>query len=140
MHKHIYQNNHEIRPISDIDILIKKENLIEVLKVSEDLGFDIAKWKTIKKEGLEIYRNPNPFHKNGLAQLDIHTTATGFDFALDSNDNVHISWYGLSEYDLMYTTDSSGEWSTVSVDAADRRGGANSIEVDSVDNIHILYT
>ena len=24
-------------------------------------------------------------------QLDIHTTATGFDFALDSNDNVHIS-------------------------------------------------
>ncbi len=73
-------------------------------------------------------------------QLDIHTTATGFDFALDSNDNVHISWYGLSEYDLMYTTDSSGEWSTVSVDAADRRGGANSIEVDSMDNIHILYT
>ena len=77
MHKHIYQNNHEIRPISDIDILIKKENLIEVLKVSEDLGFDIAKWKTIKKEGLEIYRNPNPFHKNGLAQLDIHTTIKG---------------------------------------------------------------
>ena len=92
MHKHIYQNNHEIRPISDIDILIKKENLIEVLKVSEDLGFDIAKWKTIKKEGLEIYRNPNPFHKNGLAQLDIHTTIKGsiyqdkIDFELFAKD------------------------------------------------------
>ena len=73
-------------------------------------------------------------------QLDLFTTASSFDFALDSNDNVHISWYGLSEYDLMYTTDSSGEWSTVPVDTADRRGGANSIELDSMDNIHILYT
>jgi len=77
MHKHLYQNNHDLRPISDIDILVEKEDLIEVLKVSHDIGFDISRWKTMKKDGLELYRNPNPFHKNGLAQLDIHTTIKG---------------------------------------------------------------
>ena len=92
MHKHIYQNNHDLRPISDIDILIEKENLIEVLKVSQDLGFDISRWETMKNDGLEVYRNPNPFHKNGQAQLDIHTTIKGsmyqskIDFELFARD------------------------------------------------------
>ena len=92
MHKHIYQNNHDLRPISDIDILVEKEDLIEVLKVSQDLGFDISRWETMKNDGLEVYRNPNPFHKNGQAQLDIHTTIKGsmyqskIDFELFARD------------------------------------------------------
>jgi len=77
MHRHLYLNNHDLRPISDIDILVEKEDLIEVLNVSHDIGFDISRWKTMKKDGLELYRNPNPFHKNGQAQLDIHTTIKG---------------------------------------------------------------
>ena len=44
-----------------------------MLNVIHDLGFDISSGKK-QKEGFELYRNPNPFHKNGQAQLDIHTT------------------------------------------------------------------
>ena len=77
MHRQIYLNMHDIRPISDIDILIKKDDFIEVMDISHELGFDISRWKAKKEEDYELYRNPNPFHKNGQAQLDIHTTIKG---------------------------------------------------------------
>ena len=73
MHKYFYQNDPSLRPLSDIDILVKKENVIEVINICKNLGFDVSKWSSIKEEGLELYRNPNPFHKNGQAQVDIHT-------------------------------------------------------------------
>ncbi len=106
MHKHIYQNNHDLRPISDIDILVKKEDLIEVIKVSEELGFDISRWKTIKKDGLELYKSPNPLHENGQAQLDIHIEIKGsiyqdkIDFGLFAKDLILSEKHYCSVEDL----------------------------------------
>lgn len=87
MHKYFYQNNASLRPLSDIDILVKKENVIEVINICKNLGFDVSRWSSMKQEGLEIYRNPNPFHKNGQAQLDIHTLSKSSIFYKEGNFN-----------------------------------------------------
>ena len=77
MHKYYFQNEPAMRPISDIDILINKDDLIDVIGICDTLGFDVSRWSSMQKEGLELYRNPNPFHKNGQAQIDIHTSLKG---------------------------------------------------------------
>ena len=64
---------------------------------------------------------------------------TDFDMVIDSNNSIHISWQNSSNRDLMYTTNSSGDWVTTAVDTSGRKGGANSITVDSNNNPHILY-
>ena len=95
MHQHIYSSEHTIRPISDIDILIEKKDLTQVLNIVHDLGFDVSKWEATEREGFELYRNPNPFHKNGQAQLDIHTTIKSsmyqdkIDFSSFAKDLIH---------------------------------------------------
>lgn len=71
--------------------------------------------------------------------LNIKNYTIDFDMVIDSNDSVHISWQNSSNRDLMYTTNSSGDWVTTAVDTSGRKGGANSITVDSNNNPHILY-
>ena len=71
--------------------------------------------------------------------LNITVLASSFDMAIDSNDNIHISWENYTDYDLMYTTNASGEWITTSVDTSGRKGYANSIAVDSQNKPHIMY-
>ncbi len=70
----------------------------------------------------------------------VDTNVLEFDMAIDSNDSIHISWEDYDNRDLMYTTNSSGEWTTVSVDTSGRRGDANSIAIDSNNKPHITYT
>ena len=61
--------------------------------------------------------------------------------AIDSNDKIHISYYNnsLSGYDLKYATDSSGSWTTDTLDSAGDVGRYTSIAIDSNDRIHISY-
>ncbi|MEC8073262.1 MAG: putative Ig domain-containing protein, partial [Candidatus Thermoplasmatota archaeon] len=61
--------------------------------------------------------------------------------AIDSNDNVHISYLNESDDDmkLMYATDASGSWVTTIVDSTGRVGEYTSIAIDSNDKVHISY-
>ena len=52
MHQHIYSSEHTIRPISDIDILIEKKDLTQVLNIVHDLGFDVSSGKQQKEKVL----------------------------------------------------------------------------------------
>jgi hypothetical protein len=51
---------------------------------------------------------------------------------------VHISYYKIPE--LAYMTNASGSWLGGRVDQQDGRGQFNSIAVDSLNNIHIIYS
>jgi len=59
--------------------------------------------------------------------------------ALDSNDNVHISYYDDTNNDLKYATDKSGSWVYTTIDFTGDVGKDTSIAVDSNDSIHISY-
>jgi len=59
--------------------------------------------------------------------------------ALDSLDNVHISYDDNTNNDLKYATDASGSWETEAVDSAGDVGEDTSIALDSSDNVHISY-
>ena len=64
--------------------------------------------------------------------------------AIDSNDDVHISYYDASNKDLKYATCSSGctsasNWNDVSVDTTGIVGLYTSIAIDSNDAVHISY-
>ncbi|RZD37629.1 MAG: hypothetical protein CXT71_07830, partial [Methanobacteriota archaeon] len=57
--------------------------------------------------------------------------------AIDSNDDVHISYYGNE--DLKYATDSSGSWVTSTIDSEGVVGKYTSLALDSNDDVHISY-
>ena len=59
--------------------------------------------------------------------------------ALDSNGYKHISYYHLTNDDLMYATDKSGSWVTTSIDTSGIVGYYTSIAIDSNDDVHISY-
>ena len=62
------------------------------------------------------------------------------DIAIDSNDKVHISYYGDSINALKYATDESGSWVVTVIDSSTANVGyETSIGIDSSDNIHISY-
>ncbi len=63
----------------------------------------------------------------------------GSSIALDSGDNIHISYFDRTNGDLKYTTDASGLWVTETVDSSGYVGGRRSIALDSRDNVHISY-
>ena len=66
----------------------------------------------------------------------------GSSIALDSFDNVHISYDDIDftdfsiTFNIKYATNTSGTWVTTTVD----KGGGGSIAIDSSDNAHISYT
>jgi len=57
--------------------------------------------------------------------------------ALDSSDNVHISYCGSDH--LKYATNSGGSWNCLTLDSIGYWVSFNSIAVDSIDKIHISY-
>jgi hypothetical protein len=59
--------------------------------------------------------------------------------AVDSSDNVHVSYYDSTNGDLKYATNESGTFLTQVIDSAGVVGRASSIAVDSADNVHIAY-
>ena len=59
--------------------------------------------------------------------------------ALDSNGYKHISYYQITNFDLMYATDKSGSWVTTSIDTSGSVGWHTSIAIDSNDDVHISY-
>ena len=64
--------------------------------------------------------------------------------ALDSNGYRHVAYtstsWGASSSNLMYATDASGTWVSISLDSTGNVGASPSIEIDSDDNIHITYS
>jgi len=59
--------------------------------------------------------------------------------AIDSNDNIHISYYDYDNSALKYATNSSGSWETETIDNNAQDGLFCSIAIDSKDNVHIVY-
>jgi len=58
--------------------------------------------------------------------------------AVDSNNNVHISYYDATNGDLKYTTNASGSWFTQTVDSAGVVGINTSIAIAN-NKVHISY-
>jgi hypothetical protein len=58
---------------------------------------------------------------------------------VDSNDDVHISYFDSTNDDLKYATDKSGSWVTASIDTTGNVGKYTSIAIDSNDDVHISY-
>ncbi|MFC1788540.1 hypothetical protein ACFLZE_01330 [Thermodesulfobacteriota bacterium] len=59
--------------------------------------------------------------------------------AIDSSDNVQISYSDGDNEDLKYTTDASGEWVAETVDSDGSVGWFPSIAIDSNNHPHISY-
>ena len=57
--------------------------------------------------------------------------------ALDSSDNVHISYRGNNH--LKYATNAGGSWTCLTLDSIGYWVSFNSIAVDSIDKVHISY-
>ena len=68
--------------------------------------------------------------------LDVGAHAS---IAIDSNDNVHISYYDGVNGDLKYATNASGAWVIETVDTEGDVGGETSIAIGSNNNLHIGY-
>ena len=64
------------------------------------------------------------------------------DIAIDSDDNIHISFVGAGSPDLMYLSNQSGIWAAESLDVHSGAINGNtktSIAVDSEGSVHIAY-
>ena len=58
---------------------------------------------------------------------------------VDSNGNLHVSYWDYTNNNLKYATNSSSQWINQTIDSAGDVGSQSSIVVDSQDNIHISY-
>ena len=83
--------------------------------------------------------------KNDQGNWIIDTVDTGgvgwySSLKVDSNDNVHISYYDIINQALKYATNSSGTWVTTTVDSSSYDvGWSTSLVLDSNDKAHITY-
>jgi len=59
--------------------------------------------------------------------------------AADSNGNVHIVYYDVTNGDLKYATDASGSWVLSTIDSTDDVGIYTSMLIDSSDILHVAY-
>ncbi|MEM2915216.1 MAG: hypothetical protein QXH91_07450, partial [Candidatus Bathyarchaeia archaeon] len=59
--------------------------------------------------------------------------------AIDSNDYVHITYYGWANDALRYATNSSGSWEIAIVDSAEDTGYDSSVVLDGDDNVCVSY-
>jgi hypothetical protein len=70
------------------------------------------------------------------------TDIVGFDssLAIDSNDNLHVTYFDAANSNLEYMTYDGSSWSTpVSLDSTDNVGDHSSLAIDSNDNLHVTY-
>ena len=73
------------------------------------------------------------------------TAQTGWEanMAIDSSDNIHVSYYDASQFngDLKYATNTGGSWTIKVVDSSTARSGKyNSITTDANGYAHISYS
>jgi hypothetical protein len=60
--------------------------------------------------------------------------------AIDSNDNLHVTYLDNTNGNLEYMTYDGSSWSTpVSLDSTDNVGSDSSLAIDSSDNLHVTY-
>jgi hypothetical protein len=59
--------------------------------------------------------------------------------AIDSNDNVHISYYNTTGGDLRYCNNTLGSWTCTNVETAGDVGKYSSIAIDSNNNVHLSH-
>ena len=71
--KHIYKNP-ALRQLSDIDILISKEDLPELILILKSFDFQTEVWDSLNGADYVLYKNPNPKHNFLPSQFDIHTS------------------------------------------------------------------
>ncbi|MEC7461913.1 MAG: putative Ig domain-containing protein, partial [Candidatus Thermoplasmatota archaeon] len=66
---------------------------------------------------------------------------TGFDnsLSIDSDNNLHISYYDATNENLRYATNKSGSWDYSSIDQTGDVGHDTSLGIDSDNNVHISY-
>ena len=60
--------------------------------------------------------------------------------AIDSSDNLHVTYLDDTNANLEYMTHDGSSWSTpVSLDSTDYVGEDSSLAIDSNDNLHVTY-
>ncbi len=59
--------------------------------------------------------------------------------AIDSLNNVHISYFDYTNWDLKYATNATGVWVTETIDGVGTVGMFSFIAIDSAGNVHISY-
>ena len=67
-------------------------------------------------------------------------TSAGSSLAIDSNDNLHVTYLDYTNYNLEYMTYDGSSWSTpVSLDTRANVEKESSLAIDSNDNLHVTY-
>jgi len=76
---------------------------------------------------------------DGDEWMDAEDVGEYTSIAIDSNDDVHISYYDWTNGNLKYATDKSGSWVYATLDSSGNLGYYSSIAIDSNDDVHISY-
>ncbi len=58
---------------------------------------------------------------------------------IDSSNNVHISYFNNTNFNLKYTTNMSGDWRTETADSETGTGMSSSLSIDGSGNVHIIH-
>ena len=90
--------------------------------------------------GCTTASNWNDVSVDTIGDVGLYTS-----IAIDSNNDVHISYYDVSNKDLKYAYSctsciTASNWYSVSVDTGGSVGLYTSIAIDSNDDVHIHYT
>ena len=93
---------------------------------------------TLTTTGLSSY-----FEESNWENFTIDSSADVGQYSsigVDSNNEIHMSYYDVSSGNLKYASNSGGSWSNYPIDTtASIVGKYTSLDIDSNDNVHISY-
>ena len=110
------------------------------LTVTNDVNTTMLTSETNGEDSFSVSARNSPSWSTPVSLDSTDEVGEQSSLAIDSNDNLHVTYIDATTYNLDYMTYDGSSWSTpVSLDSTGDVGYQSSLAIDSNDNLHVTY-
>ncbi|MBT5594863.1 MAG: hypothetical protein HOJ60_04935, partial [Euryarchaeota archaeon] len=111
-----------------------------LLAVTNDVNTTMLTSETNDEDSFSVSARNAPSWSTPVSLDSTDSVGEMSSLAIDSNDNLHVTYFDGINFNLEYMTYDGSSWSTpVSLDSTGIVGEYSSLAVDSNDNLHVTY-
>ena len=110
------------------------------LTVTHDVNTTMLTSETNDEDSFSVSARNAPSWSTPVTLDSTDDVGSDSSLAIDSNDNLHVTYLDATSWNLDYMTYNGSSWSTpISLDSRDYVGEHSSLAIDSNDNLHVTY-